>query len=284
MQDRGRSFVVPVLTAAVLAVSAAPIFGRMLLGVHPVAIAIWRTAAVFVLLAPAVRPMAPRDLVLTGVAGLFLGLHFWTWFASLHDTSVVQATVLVCLTPLWVGLMEAVWPGVWPPRRFWAGIAVALAGVVGMVSGPGLGGGTWRGDALALLGGVLCAVYFLVGRSVRQRVGFAAYGSLVSGAAALSLLPVALALRVPMTGYRAGEWGVLALMVLGPQLLGHVGFNYGMRYVAASRVAALTLLEPVGAAILATFLLNEWPTQAEAIGGVVVLLGVGVATIQPRSG
>lgn len=282
MQDPGRRFVYPVLAAAVIAVSAAPIFGRMLLGVHPVAISIWRTAAVFVLLAPAVRPMAGRDLALIGLAGAFLGLHFWTWFASLHDTSVVQATVLVCLTPMWVGLLELWWPGARPPRRFWLGIGVALVGVLIMMSDQGFGGGSLRGDALALLGGALCAVYFLVGRSVRQRVGFAAYGSLVSGAAALSLLPVALAMRVPMTGYLPSEWGVLGLMVVGPQLLGHVGFNYGMRYLAASRVSALTLLEPVGAALLAMVLLNEWPTVADAAGGLVVLVGVGVATIDPR--
>jgi drug/metabolite transporter (DMT)-like permease len=67
-------------------------------------------------------------------------------------------------------------------------------------------------------------------------------------------------------------------MALGPQLLGHVLLNFSVKYVSASVVAAMILLEPVGAAALAAVALGEAPTAGEALGGLIILLGVGVAT------
>jgi drug/metabolite transporter (DMT)-like permease len=67
-------------------------------------------------------------------------------------------------------------------------------------------------------------------------------------------------------------------MAMGPQLLGHVLLNFSVKYVSASVVAAMILLEPVGAAALAAAVLGEAPTAGEAVGGLIILLGVGVAT------
>lgn len=278
-----------VLVVSVTAVSAAALLVRLADGVHPVVAGFWRTAVVGLLLAPALlrdrRGLDRRAVLLVGAAGLLLALHFWTWFESLHRTTVLRATLLVCLTPIWTGAAEWLLGGARPSRRFWLGIGGALGGVgVMAMGGEGdAGEARWSGDLLAGLGGLLAAGYLLVGRHVRQRVSIGPYGSLVSLACASWLLPVALTLDVPLTGFSEGAWLALLGLTLGPQLLGHIGFNYSVRYLPAYLVTAAVLLEPVGAAVLGAVVLGEVPTRLEGLGAAVVLAGVGVATWPARS-
>ncbi len=287
MSPRGRSL--PVLLVAVSAISAAAVLVRLAPDVHPIAAGLWRTLAVAALLLPiallrepgALRRVAPRDLALIAVAGALLAGHFWAWFASLHATTVLRSTVLVCLNPVWAGLFE------WgllrrnPGGRFWLGVAVAIAGV-GLMTSQSAVAPSWTGDGLALLGGILGALYLVSGRVVRPRVGIDVYGTIVCGACALWLLPAALATGAELTGFSTAEWAVLAGLALGPQLLGHIGLNYAVRYLPAAIVAAVTLLEPAGAAALGGLVLDEWPSGRAWLGSAVAIGGVALATVRPR--
>ena len=271
-----------VMGVAVLAVSAAAPLVRLAEGVHPVSVGLWRTLGVGLLLLPAVRPVSRRDALWTLLAGTFLALHFWAWFASLAHTTVLRSTLLVTLNPVWTALVE--WLG-WkepPQRAWWLGLGVAVPGVLLLAGGSDGGSATLLGDALALLGGVFGSLYLLVGRRVRQRVGIASYAGLVSLAAALVLLPLALLLQAPLWGYSGSAWLALLGLTLGPQLLGHNGFMYALKYVKASVTSVFILLEPVGAALLAAVLFAEIPGVFEIIGGGLVLLGVGVASRADR--
>jgi len=270
-----------VLVIAVTAVSAAAVLVRLAPDVHPIAAALWRTLAIGILLAPGIRRVPRREGLMILLAGACLAVHFWAWFASLHLTSVVRSTVLVCLNPIWAGLLE--WQlGERPGRSFWIGVGVALTGVAVMSGADGGGGLT--GDGLALLGGMLGAVYLVVGRGVRQRVSIRTYGPLLCLSAAGWLALAAAATGAELWGFSTREWAVLAAMALGPQLLGHIGLNYAVGYVSAALVSALLLLEPVGAGLLAWVALGEAPGPLEAAGGAVILVGIGVATGLGRAG
>jgi drug/metabolite transporter (DMT)-like permease len=271
-----------VMGLSVAAVSTAAVLVRLVPTMHPIAIALWRTAMVAVLLAPTWLSDAPRprgrDRWWTLLAGLCLALHFWTWFTSLQHTTVMRSTVLVCLTPVWAGLLGWLVGQDRPSGRFWMGIAVAMVGVLAM-SSAGAGGGTsLLGDGLALLGGVLSGAYLVIGRRVRQRAGIGPYGAAVCGLCALWLYLAAAGSGASLTPPDAKAWWILVAMALGPQLMGHVGFNYSVRYVSAAVVGTLILLEPVGATILAILVLDEWPTLIEVLGAGGIVLGVGVAT------
>lgn len=269
-----------VLAVALVGVSAAGTLVRLAPEAHPLAIAFWRTALVAALLAPGASRVRPRDLGAIALAGGMLALHFWSWFVSLGLTSVMRSTVLVCLAPLWVGLLEAVVLRAPPPARYWAGIAVSLAGVAWLAGG--FGGGAWAGDALAVVGGMLSAAYLVVGRVVRARVDITTYGAWVCGFTALTLGCLAAAVGAPLWGFGSATWGVLVALALGPQLLGHVGFNYAVGHVPAAVVAAVILLEPVGATLVAGLVLSESPSARELVGAIGILAGVGIAVWPAR--
>ena len=159
--------------------------------------------------------MERRDALLTVLAGAFLALHFWSWLESLHHTTVLRSTLLVCLTPVWAGLLEWLLMGRRPGGRTFAGIGIALLGV-GLMSVPGAqpGSGSLWGDALALVGGMLSA-NLLVGRSVRQRRHRSLRQPRLSATAAW-LLPASFAMDVPLTGFTTTAWLALAGLTLGP--------------------------------------------------------------------
>lgn len=272
-----------VLAVAIAAVSTAGTLVRLAPDVPPLTLAFWRVTLVAILLAPGARRVSRRDLMLTALGGLFLALHFWSWFLSLGMTSVMRSTLLVCLTPVWCAVFEAIFFGTRPSPRFWVGIAVALAGVGWMVAGGGgPGGGSLRGDVLAVIGGVLGAAYFTVGRGVRARVPITSYGPISCAVTAGWLALMALFSHSPLTGFAQGSWTIIACLALGPQLLGHVGFNYAVGRMSAAIVAALILLEPVGASIVAAVVLRELPHASDIAGGLVTLLGVAVAVVPAR--
>lgn len=270
-----------VLVAAVLGISSSAVLVRGM-DAGPAAITVWRCAFATLLLAPALpaaRTIALPDRLRITASGLFLGLHFATWFASLGHTTVLRSTVLVALVPLWTALLEWLLEGRPPPPRFVAGVVVAIVGIGVLGSGGGDAG--WLGDALATFAGGLWAVYLLIGRSVRQRVPVTTYMGLVSLVAGATMLPVAALLGEALLGYSGSTWALLVAATLGPQLLGHQGFSYAVKYLPASTIAAIMLLEPVGASGLAALLLHEVPGPAAAAGGLLVLIGLGVALEPP---
>lgn len=275
-----------VLSLSIAAISTAAILVRLVPDMHALGIALWRTAIAGVILSPtlawggSVRPTG-RHLVWTVVAGLCLALHFWAWFASLQLTTVMRSTVLVCLTPLWAGILSWAVFKEPPSRRFWCGISVALVGVTIMALGgeAAPGESNWTGDLLALLGGMLSGTYLTIGRAVRPHVDWGPYGAILCLNCALWLLLFAVlsGADLALAGSNA-VWVILA-MALGPQLLGHIGFAWAVRYVPATIIGAVILLEPVGATALGAVVLDEWPSLRETLGALVIVMGVFFATL-----
>jgi drug/metabolite transporter (DMT)-like permease len=87
---------------------------------------------------------------------------------------------------------------------------------------------------------------------------------------------VAWAQGTPLFGYSWGFYGLCVALALGPQVLGHGSFNLALQYTSAAVVGMLSLLEPVGASVLAYLLFAEVPPPASVAGMIVVLGAVAV--------
>lgn len=277
------------LGLGVLAVSTAAVLIKAC-SVPPLGIAAWRlsmAAGGLVLLCALRRhdplqPFARRDLVLACCAGLFLGLHFASWIASLSLTTVASSVVLVTTTPLWVGLGSLLFLREPPGRALWQGLALALAGsaVVALAdrSPAGHAPAPLLGDALALLGALAACVYFLLGRRIQRGVDTLSYVTVVYGVGALVLLAMAGLAGTPLAGYAPRDWALLVLLAAVPQALGHTLLNRSLRRFPASLVAVALLGEPVGASALAWFALAEPVTGWQAAGAALILGGVARAS------
>lgn len=277
--------VILALCASVAIISSASILIK-LADAPVLIIAAYRLGLAALLLAPLtlavrrehLRSLSRRDWLVGAIAGSFLGLHFIAWIGSLEYTSVASSVVLVTINPIFVGLgMVIIFRERLHPLLVW-GIALSVTG--GILIGYSdfqVEGQALFGDALALLGAVFHSGYLLLGQRLRRRLDLLPYITVVYGMAALLVLFAALMTQQSFTGYAPATYLVMVLLALGPQLLGHTAYNWTLRYVSAAVVAVAILGEPVGASILAYFILDEHLTLLQIGGGALVLLGIYLA-------
>lgn len=247
----------------------------------PLIIAFYRMAIVTVLTIPfsvAEKPRVRatrRDIALSAAAGLLLAGHFAAWITSLSHTSVAAATVLVTTHPILVAAIGALLFKESLRPRSLAFMGIALAGGVVLAVAGGEGGPTGLfGNLLAVIGSVTFALYMIIGRYVRRRLGVAGYTLAVYGVAALVLAIAVAAAGLPLTGYPPVEYLLFAALAVVCTLLGHTLFSWALRHLKTSLVSTSILGEPVIAAALAALLFGELPSIVTLVSGLAILTGI----------
>jgi drug/metabolite transporter (DMT)-like permease len=247
------------------------------------AIAFWRNAAGAVLLLPVLlrqrrtlHGLRARQLVSSVVAGLFLAAHFASWLPSLSMTTVAASTALVTTTPIWTALAAHV-SGVRLPPQVWWGLALAVLGAA-LIAGVDVTV-SWEalaGDGLALLGAICAGGYMLAGARARERLSTSAYAVVCYSTCAVVLAVAALAVGVPLAGFSARDWWLIAAITFCAQLLGHTLLNLVLSSVGPTVVGLAVLLEVPGALIVALVLLHQVPPLLAVPGLVAVVVGVAL--------
>lgn len=279
------------LSGVLIASTAAIIINQAItLGAHPLTISAGRMGIAALILTPIawgtkgaeLRRIERRDWGLGLLAGAFLALHFATWISSLAYTSVASSTALVTTNPVFVALISWLVFREKLPWGVWLGVLLTVCGsaLVGFSdSSGGSGSNPLLGDLLALLGAMAVTGYFLVGRSVRNRLSILPYIWLVYSAAGVVLLLWMTLAGQSLFGLSPLVYLLLLGLAIGPQLLGHTAFNWAIKYLSATFVTVAILGEPIGATIIALFWLDQPLQPLQILGGAVLLLGIGVATL-----
>lgn len=289
-----------VLFFGVLGISSGSILVRLAQGedMPSLVIAAWRLTLASAVLLPLalsrrreeLRAMTPGAWGLAAMSGFMLSLHFASWISSLAYTSVASSTVLVTTSPLWVGLTAPflLKESLSRPLKIGIGLAmlgsvlIALADVVALSDGrlqfsltqfsnqpnPLLGNG------LALLGAIAASAYLIIGRRLRFSMSLLSYIALVYSSAAVFLVIMALASGHNLFGYSATAYGVMVLMALFPQLLGHSSYNWALGYLSAASVSLAVIAEPIGATLLALLIFAEVPNLITIAGSALLLAGI----------
>ena len=216
-----------------------------------------------------------KTLLLSGISGVFLAVHFVLWFESLQHTSVASSTTIVCTEVIWVSLGYCLFLKGKLSGRALAAIAVTFIGSTVIASSDSSqGGAQLYGDILALLAAIAVAAYTLIGRIVRKDTSTTVYTYLVYGACAGVLLLLCCLMGESLTGYGVGAVIVGFLLAVFSTLLGHSIFSWCLKYFSPSFVSASKLCEPVAAAVLAGILFGEVPGILQVVGGVLIIAGV----------
>ena len=216
-----------------------------------------------------------REWVFSAVSGVFLAFHFILWFESLRYTSVASSTVLVTMQPLFAFV------GAFFLFKERVTVAV-LASVILAISGSiiiGAGdftakGAALYGDVLALLSCALITAYFMIGQVLRRKIGLTAYTFTVYSLSA-AVLGVYVWVKGESFGpYPGVEWGIFLLLAVIPTLFGHSLLNWALGWVSSTTISMAILFEPVGASVLAYYLFHEHISSTQAIGSLLILLGL----------
>nr|WP_104821085.1 DMT family transporter [Kitasatospora sp. MMS16-BH015] len=270
------------LSAPLISATAAP----------ALAIAFWRNVMSVGVLGPyallrhraELRGIGRRALLLATAAGVLLAVHFALWMPSLRMTSVASATAMVTTTPLWTILLMRLL-GHRAPRLVRIGMCVAFLGVLTLTGVDlSLSPQALAGDALALGAGLAAAGYMLLGAEVRKTVSTTAYTLVCYATTAVVLLGICLVTGTGLSGWSAGAWWQIALLMVAAQLLGHSLSNRVVRTLGPSVTSTAILLETPGAALIAALWLGQWPPAGAYPAVAVILLGLVLVARGSREG
>ncbi|MGI6225005.1 MAG: DMT family transporter [Peptococcales bacterium] len=270
------------LFIGVLGVSSSAILVK-LTNAPPVVIAVYRMIFTFLMLLPVTIKKSRKDFqhikksqyFWAFISGLFISLHFITWFSALQYTSVASATVLVDTHPLFVLIFGYIlWRETFPLKAY-LGVFLALIGTVILSWGDfQLGVGHLKGDFLALIGAFTVACYYLCGRHLRKTMNVLPYTTLVYGFSALFLLVVTISKGYSLSGYSFKDYLVFLSLAFFCTIMGHTILNWALKFLPTASVSVSVLGEPVIASVMAFFIFGESLTQLQLLGSILVLSGI----------
>lgn len=216
------------------------------------------------------RPVALR-LALVGAG---LAAYQLAYFAAVAQAGVSVATLVALgLSPLLIALGATLLGHGRPDRATLVALAVALVGLVllvGFSAGVDTGTTVVLGALIATGSALGYTVVTLAGRDIPAGVPVTLAGF---GGGALLLTPVALVTGLTTT---TEPGALLVLLYLGavPSALAYAMFFRGLRTVPGAVASIVTLLEPLGATVLATTFLGERLPLGALVGGALLLAAV----------
>ena len=215
-----------------------------------------------------------REIRLTVIAGVFLGLHFATWIPSLTLTTIAASTALVATQPIWAALIARAM-GVRISSRVWIGIAIAFSGVIVLTRVDlSVDPAHLWGDALALVGAVFSAAYVSVAERVRKTVDTSTTTFVLYAVSAVTILPLVFIFGQQLVGFDAQAWALILAVTLGAQLLGHSMMTRVLSSTSATVVSLAILFEMPGATLVAAIWLGQVPPLALLPAAGLILAGL----------
>jgi drug/metabolite transporter, DME family len=199
------------------------------------------------------------------------GLSSMLFVTALTHTTVANTMVLLSATPLiattlaWLFMRERV------GRSTVVAIASTMIGIV-IMTADGLASGGMAGNLAALGNAFTFSLFILLLRKARgldllPAVGLGAVIAATSAACAASNL------QIPLH-----DAAICFLWGLGIQCTGIALITFSARWLTASEIALISMLEFVLAPLWVWLYLNEVPTQLSLLGGAFVLGSVAVWT------
>ena len=201
-------------------------------------------------------------------------------YLGLRDTAASRLTVFLYTSPFVVALLL---PRVVPSEKLrpvqWVGLTIAFAAVAFAFSEGFTGGSTpqqLRGDALALLAGLLWGLTTLVIRASKM-ANVSAEKTLFYqvGVTAVVAPLLSLGLGEPWSlNYSTYAWVSLALQTVIGAFASYLAWMWMLRHYPATQLSSFTFLAPLFALVLGVVLLDEKLTVQLVVALAAVAVGI----------
>lgn len=223
-----------------------------------------------------IQPRHHWTLALIG--GAFAGYQV-AYFAAIPYLGVAAAVLInICSAPIFTALLARVFLGERLRPSTWLAVGGAVFGAGLLVGGAPQVQSTADlliGAALALTAGFSYSLVVLGARLIAANYHPVVPVALSFALGALLLLPAALTTGL-VIDYPPLGWLVLIYLSIVPTALAYALYVRGMRSVRATTAATITLLEPLGSALLAILLLGERFTATGMIGAALLIASIVV--------
>ena len=221
-------------------------------------------------------PMPARDIGLALLAGGLYAIDLVLWNQAILRTTIMEATILVMLYPLLVALI-----GAWLLRqqagwRLWAGCLICFGGIVLMSLHHAGGHSDLLGNTMAVCAAFFYAGCFLITAQLCRRHPALTITFWQSLGAVISTFPFSL-VEARFIPSDAHGW-VYMLGYSALTLIALIAVNRALQTLSAALAAILAYGQPLFASIFAAVLFHELPATSAIIGGIVIVVGLILAT------
>ncbi|GAB4535215.1 MAG: EamA family transporter [Thermodesulfovibrionia bacterium] len=213
-----------------------------------------------------------RALVILAVMPLLSLANTFLFFFAYKHTTIANAVFTHYTAPIFVALMAPVFLKEVTHRKIWIAIILSSIGLwltLGTItSGWGmlLKNGELTGIMAGLLSGVAYAILILVIRRVSQEFSPLLIIFMQNAVISIILLPF-----IINTPHPVSIMPYMVIMGVVHSTLAPILYIDGLKTVRANDAAVLGYIEPIGAIILATIFLHEFPDIKALIGGCLIL-------------
>ncbi len=253
--------------------------------IEPFTFAFYRFALASAVLLTMVRlrryrtPIAREDYRrIVALGALIIFLNQLTYLAGQALTAAGHGALLFATTPIWIFVLAMVHLKERPRWRRTAGIALALGGVVTIMSTgmEAFGRESLLGDGIILVSVVAWAYYAILGKPLATRYGATRVTAYALSSGAVLYFPFGLwrALTFDYAPVPWEAWVSVAYVGLGTSVGSYILWYWLLKQMEASRVAVFHNVQPVIAIALAHIFLAEPLGPTFLIGAAVVLAGV----------
>ena len=270
MSDHGRLLIL----AAALLWSLAGVFIKFL-DLPPLTIVFYRSLFASLVFAPWVRRRHWNFDGSIALSVLSYTAAISAFVAANKLTTAANAIVLQYTAPVFVFLFTRLVWGERISRLNGLALAIAMLGV-GIISFDSAGEPEMAGVLLALLSGVLFAVYMINLR--RTRDVHPVFLTWINNLVCALLLLFVVQSQLPLTPQQAILLAVMGAVQLGmPYFL----FSKGLQSVSLQEASLIALIEPVLNPLWVALVVGEIPSLATLSGGAMILVGLGVRYLWP---
>tara|TARA_Y100000590_G_scaffold129438_1_gene147975 strand:+ start:4726 stop:5607 length:882 start_codon:yes stop_codon:yes gene_type:complete len=225
------------------------------------------------------RSLNKKDILILVLAGFFFGIDMAIWNWSISFTSVAHATLMANTAPIFVTLISFFILREKIKLSFFWALTLSFMGVsLVILSGSGTDSFRLLGDGLGLIAAIFYASYILAIKRLTDFLSPARtlfYATLFT---AIFLFPVGLIESESFFPSTTKGWVVLIAYAFVSQSLAQGLITFGISRISAHLSSLTLLIQPVAAAIYGWLILSESLNSWQALGGLIVLAGIYLAT------
>jgi drug/metabolite transporter (DMT)-like permease len=229
------------------------------------------------------KRLDPRDIQTFFLLALFgVVINQGCFVVGLNYTTVGHSALIMGMGPItililaWAQGMEAA------TGRKILGSTLAFAGVtvLAVEKGLHLHSGTMVGDLLTLCSSAGFALYTVVAKKVSWKYDAVTVNTFNYGLSTILILPVTAYAVFSMNHNHDWSsvswkgWAGVAYMAVFGSVIGFLIYTWALRYIAASRMGAVTYTHPIVSTTLGILWLREALTRNLIVGGTLVLVGI----------
>jgi len=253
---------------------------------HPVLLAAYRLFVAGIALTPlfirdyrrqAVRSLAPH-VRSAAIPGVLLGLHFISWIIAVRMTTVVNASLIVNLSPIVMPFILFYMIRERITKRELLGTALAVAGLVFLSANDfNISRRYFWGDILCLISMLFLTFYLAIGRKNKHLESIWLYVVPLYYIAGIMCFAVALFFINPIKPYTTKECLLILGLGLVPTVLGHSILNYSVKHIRGQIVSIFNMSQFTMAGVMAFLMWREVPELSFYLTSIVVVTGAILA-------